>query len=174
MFDCRKSITLLRTAIFLLLIATCSGAAAWQHDLVETRLARERSELDIREAVFRYQFRHNASGLQQESGVYCLSLTYGEPTDPPDELMKRFIDQKPTVRKASKCVVDPMRGVQDSVTGKPGIILFAAEIDWISANTVDVWGGYYGGLLSASGNTYRVVRRNGRWKVVEDRMNWIS
>lgn len=174
MFDRLKLITLLQAAITLLFFATCSSATGWRYDSVKTMLARERSELDIREAVFRYQFRHNASGQQQKTGVYCLSLTYDELTDPPAELMKRFSAQKPPVREASNCVSDLIRGVRDKVTGKPGIVFFAAKVDWISANVVDVWGGYYEGGLSASGNTYRVVRRNGRWTVVKDHMNWIS
>lgn len=39
-----------------------------------TAILRSVQEEDIREAVFRYQFEHNASGLQQAAEFYCLSL----------------------------------------------------------------------------------------------------
>lgn len=35
-------------------------------------------------------------------------------------------------------------------------------------------GGYSEANLSASGNTYLVKWRDGKWKVVKDVMNWVS
>ncbi len=48
------------------------------------------NEDDIREAVFRYQFAHNASAQQQGAKVYFLSLA--EDKDPSDRFMLRFKD----------------------------------------------------------------------------------
>lgn len=39
---------------------------------------------DIREAVFRYQFQHNASAQQQQANAYFISLEEGE--DPANNL----------------------------------------------------------------------------------------
>jgi hypothetical protein len=135
-------------------------------------------EEDIRETVFRYQFAHNASGLQQTAEFYCLSL--GEVSDqdnldPSDELMRRFQDHQPPVKKASQCDADMSQGVTDRATGQQqGLIFRVTSIKWINDAEVEVEGGYYEAGLSASGNVYRVVKESGRWIVKEDKMLWIS
>ena len=50
--------------------------------------SRTAAEDDIAEAVFRYQFDHNASAIQKSAETYCLSLP-GE-TMPSAELLRRF------------------------------------------------------------------------------------
>lgn len=58
-------------------------------------------EDDIREAVFRYQFNHNASGLKQNAKVYYLS--FGEEgKEPSDAFLERFKGHTPPVKKASE------------------------------------------------------------------------
>ncbi len=94
-----------------------------------TAILRSVQEEDICEAVFRYQFEHNASGLQQAAEFYCLSL--GEVTDkgnvdPSDELMRRFQGHRPPVKKVSQCAYDMSHGVTDRVAGQgPGLIFRA-------------------------------------------------
>lgn len=129
-------------------------------------------EEDIREAVFRYQFDHNASALQKSAAAYCLSLGQKD-TDPPDEFMKRFSGFKPTVVKASMC--RPLYGFGASKHILKSRLFFrVSSITWISATEVKVDGGYYEGNLSASGNTYTVKMENGKWAVSNDEMHWIS
>lgn len=118
-----------------------------------------RQEEDIRQAVFQYQFLHNASGQQQHAIVYCLSA--GE-VILSDDFMKRFLGNTPRVVRASAC--------------ETRFVLFKAnKITWENSRKVIVQGGYYEDGDSASGNTYTVVRRiTGRWTVTKDKMNWIS
>ncbi len=140
-----------------------------------TRISRSDAENDIREAVFRYQFQHNHSGLQQQADVYCLS--FGRPgayRDPPDGFMKRFRDHIPPVKKVSQCEVSPHQGVTDKATGEKGLIFWITTIRWVSDDEVEVEGGYYEAGTSASGNLYRVVRQHGRWIVKQDKLLWIS
>lgn len=128
---------------------------------------------DIREAVFRYQFAHNASGQQTGAAVYCLWV--GEKaTDPSDDFMRRFANHKPPVRKMSECKADPSHGVIDKRTGAQGLGFRATSIKWLSDIEVEVEGGYYEAGLSASGNTYIVNKQKGKWVVSSDRMNWIA
>src|SRR5689334_13010252 len=98
--------------VFLLCVC-CATLDALSND------ARMHDEDDIREAVFRYLFEHNASGQQKKAGVYCLSL--GEDADPSDEFMRRFAGHKPPVRKLSQCTVGPYHGVIDKRTQKVGL-----------------------------------------------------
>ena len=130
-------------------------------------------EDDIREAVFRYQFHHNASALQQEAKVYCLAVgrKLGDPTD---EFMRRFRNDKPAVRKASSCDLMTGNGVVERRTGNQGIELEIASLKWISDSEVEVEGGYYEGNMSSSGNLYTVNERDGKWRVTKDQMQSIS
>jgi hypothetical protein len=52
---------------------------------------RASQEDDVREAVFRFQFDHNASGQQKTARAYCLAILTGEKdSDPSSEFIKRF------------------------------------------------------------------------------------
>jgi hypothetical protein len=151
--------------LFLLFAFTSLGFAADN--------ARESQTDDIREAVFRWQFDHNASGQQTNAQVYFLEV--GEKSgDPTEEFMKRFADHKPPVRKVSACTADAGKGVLDRKTGEKGLIFRVTNIKWKSDTEVDVSGGYHEAGLSASGNTYTVKKKKGKWKVTNDKMHWIS
>ena len=151
-----------------MLLAFTSGCAS-----IASGAPRLSQEDNIREAVFRYQFNHNASGQQQRAAFYCLAV--GEKrSDPSDEFMKRFADHKPPVRKVSECQIDPSKGVIDKRTGTSGLVFRVTGITWISDSEVEAAGGYYEAGLSSSGNTYTLTKQHGQWKVSKDKMNWIS
>ena len=135
---------------------------------------RDKQEDNIKEAVFRYQFVHNASGLQQKAGVYFLSLWgVGEDgKDPSDDFMRRFAGHTPPVKKFSRASFED--GLKDEETGARGLIFRVTVIKWITGSRVEVGGGYYEGQVSSSGNTYYVEKRDGKWVVVRDKMYWIS
>jgi len=133
--------------------------------------SRSAIEDDIREAVFRYQFLHNASGQQQHAKVYFLSLSEGK--DPNDKFVERFRGQTPPVKKGSQATTQP-GVVKDKTTGEEGIIFRVTRIKWINGSDVVVEGGYYEGNLSSSGNIYRVKLTRKRWVVKSDRMLYIS
>src|SRR5262245_19236974 len=151
--------------LFLLFSFASLGVAADQ--------TRQAQEDDIREAVFRHQFDHNASGLQKNAKVYFLEVDE-KATDPSDAFMKRFADHRPPVRKPSASRFVPGTGLLDKKTGEIGLAFRATTIKWISATEVEVSGGYYEAELSSSGNTYTVKNADGKWRVTKDKMNWIS
>ena len=146
------------------LVGACTPGASLQPHGDETTA--------IQEAVFRYQFGHNASSRKQSADYYCLGIK--DRKDPPQELMERFAGHMPVVVPVSECRTDIDMGVgRGSVSGR-GLIFTVDDIKWVSATEVEVVGGYYEGGLSASGNVYRLKRVEGGWKVIEDRMEWIS
>lgn len=132
-----------------------------------------KEEDDIREATFRYQFQHNASGMKQNAKVYFLSLGEEKRTDPSDEFMKRFADHKPSVKKVSSSTGGP-QGIKDKDTGEPGLIFRVQKIKWVDDTTAEVEGGYYEAGLSASGNTYYLKKEKDKWVVKRDVMHWIA
>jgi hypothetical protein len=147
-----------------LLAASCQRA-------IPDEQSRSAVEDDVREAVFRYQFKHNASGAQQNVDYYFLDLG---PEGPIPEFMARFEAHSPEVLPVSEATASPAKGVSHKDDGGHGLIFKVGEIQWIDKNTVDVEGGYYEAGLSASGNIYRVERKSGKWIVTKDTMHWIS
>lgn len=156
--------------------------------------ARRVQEDNIRETVLRYQFQHNGSGIQQNAGAYYISLydegvepaspvkefalivhalVFDRPGVPSDGFIRRFRGHSPPVKKVSQCILE-INGIRDRKTGQRGLMLSVGRIKWINDQTVEVNGGYYEGGMSASGNTYRVVRREKTWVVVSDKLEWVS
>ena len=127
---------------------------------------------DAIEALYRHQFEHNASGLQQTADVYFLNL---QGDDPPAEIMKRFAGHDPPVRPLSRVEAGSgVQGVLDSVTGERGLIFNISEISASGEDAIEATGGYYEAGLSASTNEYRLEREDAGWTVVEDRIIIIS
>jgi hypothetical protein len=144
-------------------------AAAWQQQ-TKPKLT-EADEDAIREAVFRYQFEHNASGQQQKASAYFLSIGK-DYKDPDDAFMARFVKHQPPVKKASQAT--GQLGVIDKETGQPGLKFRVESIKQVDEDKVIVEGGYYESGDSSSGNTYTVERIDHKWSVTSDEMRWIS
>lgn len=128
-------------------------------------------EWDVREALFRYQFEHNASGGQQSVGTYFLEVN-GE--DPPAEFVARFAGHEPPVEAASHAIASADEGVRHRERGGDGLIFRQQGLRWIGDRKAEVDGGYYEAGLSSSGNTYTVEWKGGRWVVTDVLARWIS
>jgi hypothetical protein len=132
---------------------------------------------DVREATFRYQFRTNASGLQQRARVFFLALRDTKSRqrfDPTEDFLRRFKDHHPRVGPVSAARSSSTDGVIDKTTGERGLIFIVGEIHWLAADRVDVKGGYFEAGESSSGNTYHLRKKDGKWEVESDTMHWIS
>ncbi|RPI01217.1 MAG: hypothetical protein EHM64_16075 [Ignavibacteriae bacterium] len=134
----------------------------------------------IREAVFRYQFQHNASGQQQTAKIYFLSVMilndstgYWIHGNPSLDILSHFNNNVPPVKSFSDCTLS-VNGVFDNKTGENGLLFQVGALRWITEEQVEVDGGYFEGGLSASGNTYYLERKNAQWIVTRDVMHWIS
>ena len=145
--------------LFLVVAATACASSAPPPSSGPSRLT---AEADIAEAVFRYQFEHNASAIQQKANHYCLSLP--DERLPDAAFLHRFDGNKPPVSTAGEC------------ERKSGHDLFfrVQRFDWRSDDEVWVRGGYWEANLSSSVESYRVRRKNGKWVVDGARMEAIS
>lgn len=124
-----------------------------------TTTARSGDDQEVYEAVFRWQFQHNSSGAQQDATAFFLSINKA---DPSAEFLQRFADHQPPVEPGSRF----KKGA--------GLLFRIDGIEWIDEHNAEVSGGYYEAELSASGNTYRVIRKEDKWVVEGEQMHWIS
>jgi hypothetical protein len=136
--------------------------------------SRESQTEDIHEAVFRWQFDHNGSGLQKKAKVYFIELGE-ESTDPTGEFLKRFAGNRPPVRKGSECTgTGTGEAVRDKKTGEEGLLFHVSKVAWKPDTKVEVKGGYFERGLSSSENTYTVEKEKGKWRVKNDHIDIIS
>ena len=135
-------------------------------------VALEKEENNIREAAFRFQFGHYATGEQKSAKVYFLACGESKP-DPSDEFMSRFAGHTPPVSKLSACEANAIKGVHDKKTGEQGVVFTVSYfINWDSTNTAFVTGTYYSGR-SFSENSFYLKKENGNWKVTNEDVRWV-
>ena len=179
MFVYRKGFGVLKQAALVAALAVLVGCGTQpMPDPQPAAKETSRPEDAIREAVYRYQMQHNASGLQGAAKVFFLATSTPSAisyTDPDDAFMRRFANTTPPVKKASASMAQPETSlIVDKQTGDVGLILSITSVKMLDAHTAEVEGGYYEANLSASGNTYRVERKGDQWVVSGDVMHWIS
>ena len=157
----RSAVSVLVLAVLLATTGCAAGSAPPVNDPASSP-ARAAAEADIAEAVFRYQFDHNASRIQKRAEKYCLSLP-GERM-PDAEFLKRFEGNHPPAAAADQC------------ERKSGRNLFfrVQKLDWRKDTEVWVRGGYWEANLSSSTEMFRVLNENGKWVVKGARMEMIS
>lgn len=115
-------------------------------------------EMEIYEAVVRYQILHSAAGGRRISPAFVIICD----KNPPAAFLERFDAHSPPVYAAQR------------YKGMMSVLYVLGPIDRPTDDSAIVSGGYHEGPMSASGNTYHLRRIDGVWKVVEDEMHWIS
>ncbi len=129
---------------------------------VTGQAARKDAELEIREAIIRFQIKT----WELTADSYCVSIN-GK--DPHEEFLKRF--QPLPVKGASGCRKKTIGKVQISVldkrTGKLAVIFDLGSIRWLSDGKVEVEGGYVCGSLCMAEGTYHVVQESRGWVVTK-------
>jgi hypothetical protein len=119
-------------------------------------------EWDICEAVVRYQIFHSAAAGRDTATAYVKI----QGLNPNSEFLNRFQGQQPPVKAGWR--------FQWRLFGGRGVLYKIHGIKRTGEDSAEVYGGYYEGTLSASGNTYYVVREGGKWIVDREEMHWIA
>lgn len=115
---------------------------------------------DIREAVFRYQFK----AINLQAGSYFLAI---DNKNPSDGLLARFRDNLPVVKGVSESRVlkKPVVTIVDKKNEQQGVLFHADRITRDAAKA-EVEGGYEcGDLCEAVHGTYHLVKDAGAWIV---------
>lgn len=122
-------------------------------------------EVNISEAVHRYQIDHCYSGAAPE--LWFLGRS---DKDPSPEVMNRFKGDRPPVKGRSHMTNE----FRDRDTGKKGILILVEEITWVNDSEVEVTGGCIAGPRNGHGSRYHLKRENGSWQVKAVDPTWIS
>lgn len=81
---------------------------------------------EVREAIFRYQIQTNGSGVSSPAVIFLglgpADSNFNYYSDPSNDLMDRFKDNNPPVKKASRCKFRPS-GYFDVDSGQRGLLL---------------------------------------------------
>jgi hypothetical protein len=141
------------------LMTVMATAPALQKGAGESTRAEQ--EDDIREAVFRYQFK-NADLLV---AYHFLSVNGKNPSA---ALLQRFHDEQPPALPVSdsEIVKKPMRMVQNRNDYKQGVLFNVGQIKWISDAKVDVDGGFAcGDFCDEFSGVYHLTKQGNKWAV---------
>lgn len=127
----------------------------------DARPATSSKEDDVREAVFRYEFK----AVNRQADFYFIGV---DNKNPSEEFLARFRDDVPIVRPISDARHEkkPVPSIVDKKTDKDGIIFRVGAVKWNSETHADVEGGYEcGDLCDATEGSYSVTLQGGHWVV---------
>ena len=123
--------------------------------------ANAQNEDDVREAVFRYQFKQ----LTVQVAYYFISI---DNKNPESAFLDRFRENSPEVRPAADARYEkkPIPGYVEKRTDKQGIMFRQGAIHWNSETQADVEGGYEcGELCDPATGVYHVAHSADGWNV---------
>lgn len=132
---------------------------------------------DIAEALFRHLAQPaqvndpDSHEVNLAHKVYFLEL---DARDPDASFLSRLRDLNVTVEPLSASVhTNSYR--YDRETGQRGAAFFIWNIRLLGRNTAEAETDISpGGVLRGSGFTYRLVKKDGRWVVVGEKLRWVS
>ncbi|MGH9509955.1 MAG: hypothetical protein ACRD2M_08460 [Terriglobales bacterium] len=165
-------------SIACIVLFSCTEAPPPLPDPQFSRVPPDRSiqEDDIREAVFRYRIKERYTEFSQSPSFLTI-----DGKDPSDAFMARFAGAKPPVKKGSGAYVKenpftemvgdpnkrpPLEGMlRDRSNDKKAFSVHVGEISWMTPALVEVKGGTYCGWTCGDGGLFRVVKKDGQWRV---------
>jgi hypothetical protein len=118
-------------------------------------------EDNIREAVFRYQFKN----FDLLVAYHFISM-YGK--NPSAAMLQRFHGEQPPVLPVSESekLKKPMKLIQNRNDFKQGALFNQGQIKWISDTKADVDGGFEcGDICDEASGVYHVSRQENKWVV---------
>ena len=133
---------------------------------------------DILDAVFRHISHvepvasEGSHYLNLSHKVYFVALSDSQ--DPSPRFIQRFRDYAVPVKPFSAALRKDSY-VYDKVTGERGAAFYFRAISRLGRHKAEVEVDFApGGGLSASGYLYRVVQREGKWRVTGEKLRWVS
>ena len=133
----------------------------------QTANSRVPEDLEIVEAVFRYQLQHYSQ--EKRWNVFYLALGLTDPGPASDETLEAFSKHTPRVKKFIKSEFDIARIMQEK-----GLVLGVSEIKKKDFDTAEVEGYTFVVPGEAQGYLFQLIRENGKWVVKSRKGNWTA
>jgi hypothetical protein len=149
----------MKTIFVSILMAAVLGAPT--HQKAAGGAPRADQEDNIREAVFRYQFK----SFDLLVAYHFISM-YGK--NPSAAMLQRFHGEQPPVLPVSDSekLKKPMKLIQNRNDFKQGALFNQGQIKWISDTKADVDGGFEcGDICDEASGVYHVSRQENKWVV---------
>jgi len=149
----------MKTILISILMAAAVVSPALQKNSGEAPRAEQ--EDNIREAVFRYQFK-NFDLLV----AYHFISVYGK--NPQASMLQRFHGEQPPVLPLSDSekIKKPMKLIQNRNDYKQGALFNQGQIKWISDTRADVDGGFEcGDICDEASGVYHASRQENKWVI---------
>jgi hypothetical protein len=147
-----------RRKLLLVAVLVVGGAVAGYLAYATRTASLSDEEWDICEAVLRHQIFNSAAAGR---GTATASVQI-QGLNPTSAFLDRFEGHQPPVRPGWR------------FSDGRGVLYRIDEIKRTGKDSAEVFGRYWEGNLSSSGNTYYVVRKDGKWVVERDVEHWIS
>lgn len=147
----------MKTILISVLMAVFVAAPTFQ----KSEPSRADQEDNVREAVFRYQFK----SFDLLVAYHFISVN-GK--NPPAAMLQRFHGDQPQVLPVSESekIKKPMKLIQNRSDYKQGALFNQGQIKWISDVKVDVDGGFEcGDICDEATGVYHVSRQENKWVV---------
>jgi hypothetical protein len=176
----RKYMRAIRITIPLLATVIANGAYFFyeRHLSAETKERehvmeyRRKSEVEIAEAVLRWEIKKHSVTFEEEGGTACVSLI--QDLNHNQDFLKRLSDLKILIKDTEACESDFIKGVTDKETHKHSVQIFISGIKWEKDDSVWVSSGYLEGNLGASSGRVFVVRDGEKWKIIKEEIEMVS
>ena len=154
----------LRIMGFIAFLALCSCAVEnAQTAATPNTAAPSQKELDDAfEALLRFRFADNPSGMKQKAAAYFVRIM-GK--DPSDAFLARFDGNAPPVKKVSECRRDGMGSVIDVITGKSGLLFDIVSCKTYGKGGFRVICGYEESKMSGDQGAFILEKGNNGWQV---------
>jgi hypothetical protein len=149
----------MKTILISVLMAAFVAAPALQKSAGEP--SRSDQEDNIREAVFRYQFK----SFDLLVAYHFISVNGKNPSA---AMLQRFHGEQPPVLPVSEAekIKKPMKLIQNRNDYKQGVLFNQGQVKWISDTKVDVDGGFECGDICDEGSgVYHTTRQENKWVV---------
>jgi len=158
MFRSPKTIALIVATLLMAAPAVFANDLHWRLEQVNV----------VREMAFRDEMHVFDKGHPAKNALYFLSIGDGikKLADPPDDLMKLFLNDTVTYEPATACEVHNDY-VQDAKTLKRGTLFWVSSVWWLGDHMADVDCGYSAGGLITDKQIKRFAYEHGAWKIID-------
>jgi hypothetical protein len=92
----------------------------------------------------------------------------------PSHFIGRFAGNNPPVVWSIECTSDRWAGSKYIKTKEPAVLIKIIDVSWINSKEAHVKGGSVRGDFVSPPMTIRIVERNGRWLVEQDKSEGLS